>query len=449
MMTQLLRQLLLCMFYAAVLGMAPEAKALGLLQAYDAALANDPAYRAAVQDNAAGQQFKVLGRAYLLPLVSASYSTNKNQADITTTSLGIGRAEHRNYTGLAASVQLRQPLFYPEGHARFNQGVAQTNASDAQFSVRSQDLIARLVTLYANTKFAEDQLEQAVAQREAYAELRLANKRMFLKGEGTRTDVLETQAKFNAAIAHVFDARDNLDNAREALAAMIGQDIATLDALSEDFKITAMQPASFDEWKNIALANNPEIAAQRYAIDVAEQEVLKNAAGHLPRLDLIASLSKSSSDTINTFNQNANTRSIGVQLNVPLYAGGSVSAATTQAAANHEKAKADLDGKTSQVLVELRKQYNFALSSNARIEATASALRSATLLVDATVKSVKGGQRTNLDVLNAQQQLFEAKRDLGQARYNYLLSFFRLRYSAGTLGLADLAEMAAYFVAGN
>ncbi len=440
------RRLLTSMMCLAALGQAHEAFALGLLPAYDAALANDAAYRAAVRENEAGQQFKVLGRSNLLPSLSANYSTNRNQADITTSSIRGDATEHRNYSSLTASLQLRQPLFHPEGMARYRQGIAQTNASDAQFSVRSQDLIVRLVGLYAPAKYAEDQLAQATAQRDAYAEQRLSNKRLFQRGEGTRTEVLETQAKFDLSLAQVLEARDNLDNARNALSAMVGQDITTLDALSDDFRVKPMQPASFEAWKEMALANNPEIIAQRYAVEVASEEVNKQRAGHSPRLDLIASASKNSSDTTNTFNQNANIRSLGVQLNIPLYAGGAVNAATSQAASNHEKARADLDAKTNQVLVELRKQYNLTLSSALRIEAAATSLSSAQLLVDATQKSVKGGQRTNLDVLNAQQQLFEARRDLALSRYNYLLGFVRLRYSAGTLGLADLKDISAYFV---
>lgn len=440
-------RLLISTLCVAALGLAQEASALGLLQAYDAALANDPTYRAALRENEAGQQFKELGRSNLLPNLSANYSTSKNQGDVTTTTVVGDRTDPRKYTSLAASIQLRQPLFYPEGIARYRQGMAQTQASDAQFSVRRQDLIVRLVSLYATAKYAEDQLAQATAQRTAYAEQKQSNVRLFQRGEGTRTEVLETQAKYDLAEAQVLEASDNLVNARNALSAMVGQEITTLDPLSDDFRVRPMQPGNFEEWKAIALASNPEIVAQRYAVEVAREEINKNRAGHTPRLDLIASISNSKSDTTSTFNQETNNRSIGVQLNIPLYAGGSVSAATSQAVSNHEKAQADLEAKTNQVLVELRKQYNLTLSSVARIDAATQSLSSASLLVDATQKSVKAGQRTNLDVLNAQQQLFEAKRDLALSRYNYLLGFLRLRFSAGTLGQADLQDIATYFVA--
>lgn len=449
MTTLFLRQVITGALCVITLGYPLEGAALSLLQAYEAALANDPAYRAAVHENEAGQQYRELGRAHLLPSLSANYATNKNRADVTTSSALGDKTDHRNYTSRAASIQLRQPLLHLEGAARYRQGVAQTNASDAQFSVRRQDLIVRLVSLYVSARYAQDQLAQATAQRDAYAEQRLSVNRMFQSGEGTRTDVLETQAKFDMSLTQVIEAHDNVANARSALEAMVGQQITALDPLSEAFRSKPLQPAHFEEWKERALAHNREIMAQRHLVEVAHEEISKNQAGHSPRLDLIASASSNRSDTINTFNQDANIRSIGLQLTIPLYAGGAVSAATRQAVSNHQKSLADLDDKTSQVLVELRKQYNLTLSSVSRIGATEQFLNSALLLVDATQKSVKGGQRTHLDVLNAQQQLYEARRDLALSRFNYLLGLLRLRFAAGTLDRTDLEDIASYFEAGS
>lgn len=428
----------------------PPVWGIGLLPAYEAALVNDPTYRAALRENEAGQQARVLGRAALLPVVSASYARNRNFADITTSTPGFPeRRDERYYNSQSAALQLRQPLIYQEGQARYRQGIAQTQASDAQFRARSQDVIVRLVGLYAPAQYAEDQLALAIAQRDAFAEQGRSNARLFQRGEGTRTDVLETQAKLDLAEAQVLEARDNLQNARDALAAMVGMRITALDPLSEQFRGPPLEPGNIDTWEEMALNNNPEISAQRHAVEIAREEVRKMQAGHSPRLDLIASVAKNESDTINTLNQSANTRSIGVQLNIPLYSGGSVTAATAQAVANFEKARADLDGRTSQVLVELRKQFNLTFSSTARIDAARKALESATVLVEATQKSVQGGQRTNVDVLNARQQVFEARRELVLQRYNYLLGYLRLRYAAGVLSVSDLRDVAGHFVAGK
>jgi len=431
------------------LSQAGTASALGLIEAYEAALQHDPAYRAAVHENEAGQQHRILGRSSLLPNISASYSNSKNQADVTTKTVWGQNTEQRDYTSMSGAIQLRQPLLHLEGVARYYQGAAQTDYSSAQFTARSQELIVRLAGAYSEAKYAEDHLALALVQRDAYAEQRRMNDRMFDKGEGTRTDMLETQAQYDLAEAQVLEAQDQVTDARNALAAIVGQEIDALDGLRDDFKVKPMQPAGFDEWKAIALERNPSIAAQRHAVEAAAQEINKNRAGHAPRLDLIASSSKTSSDTINTYNQEAQTNSIGIQLNVPLYAGGYTSAATSQAASNHEKAKADLEAQTSQVLVDLRKYYSQALSAELRIGAQSKSVESARLLVEATQKSVKGGMRTNLDVLNAQQQLFTAKRDLSLARYNYLLAYLRLRQSAGVIGASDLQDVAGYFVSGR
>jgi protease secretion system outer membrane protein len=425
-----------------------SASAMSLLQAYEAALQNDPVYRAAVHENEAGKQYAVLGRANLLPTVSISYSASRNQADITAPNASGGQtANHVEYASSAATIALRQPILNLDGLARYRQGIAQTHYSDAQFAGRQQDLMLRLVGTYTDAHYAQDQLSLALAQRDAFAEQQRVNARRFQKGEGTRTDVLETQAKLELAEAQVIEARDSLTNARNALAAIVGVEVTQLDALSDGFRVKPMQPATLGEWKQLAVEKNAEIAAQRHALETARQEIDKNRAGHMPRLDLVANYGRNKSESVSTFNQDSTVRNIGVQLTIPLYAGGSVQAATSQAVANHAKAKAELDSISGKVWVELRKQYSLALSSAARIDALMRSVDAARLLIDATRLSVQGGVRVNLDLLNAEQQLHTARRDLAQARYGYLLSYLRLRFSAGTLGMNDLRDVAGYFVA--
>ncbi len=444
------RRALAAALAAALMLQISHASALSLVQAYEAALQNDPTYLAAGHENEAGQQYKALGRSNLLPNVSVSYSKNKNRADITAPNfLGQTSTTHPEYTSSSGVVQLRQPLLNLEGFARYRQGIAQTNYSDAQYSVKKQDLVLRLVAAYAEAKYAEDQLALVTVQRDTFAEQKQVNERMFQKGEGTKTDMLETQAKYDLAEAQLIEARDNMITARNSLAAIVGTDVNQLDGLTEDFRVKPMQPAAFEEWKALALENNAEITAQRYSVEAAQQEINKNRAGHAPRVDFVASYNKSESDTLSTRNQDSTVRAVGVQLNIPIYSGGSVAAATSQAVANHERAKSDLDAKTKQVLVELRKQYSLALSSASRIDAMVKSVQSARALVQATRQSVKGGVRINLDVLNAQQQLYTAQRDLAQARYSYLLSYLRLRFAAGTLKTEDLHTVAGYFTSSD
>jgi protease secretion system outer membrane protein len=421
------------------------ASAVGLLDAYEAALKNDPTYQSARYENEAGQENRNLGRAGLLPNVAFSYSTSKNRSDVTYIANGKENTTQPQYTSKAANLQLRQTVFNLDALARYKQGIAQSLYSGAVFSTKKQDLVLRLVGAYADAQYAEEQLALSVAQRDAYLEQQSVNQRLFEKGESTKTDVLETQSKYDTAQAQVIEAQDNVTTARNNLAAIVGSDVTGLDPLASDFKIRSLVPASFEEWRAMALTQNPEIESLRYGVEAAYQEINKARAGHAPRLDFTATLSRTDSETLNTLNQDQTNRAVGLQLSVPLYSGGYVNAASRQAVANHERAKSDLAAKTNLILVELRKQYNLNLSSVTRIDALLKAEKSATLLVDATRQSIKGGVRINLDLLNAQQQLFAARRDLAQGRYNYVLSYLRLRGAAGTLGGDDLQEMASYF----
>jgi outer membrane protein, protease secretion system len=422
-----------------------NASALGLMEAYDAALANDSVYRAAQHENEAGQQFKIIGRSNLLPNISANYAYNRNDSDITSSGNGFSRSENRNYNSENGAIQLRQPIVNLESWARYRQGNLQTQLSDKQFLVRKQELIKRFFGLYANANYAEDVLALSVSQRDAFKTQEEANKLMAVRGEGTKTALIESQAKLGLSEAQVIESQDGVTDARNVLEAMLGKEVTNLDALSDSFKGQALEQSDYEAWKNIALENNPEIAAQRESVELAYQEIRKNRAGHAPRLDAVASISKSKSDSTSTFNQDIETKSIGLQLNVPIYSGGSVSASTAQAEANHKKAQDDLETKTNEVLVDLRKQHNVVLSSTLRIDALKQSVESAELLVTATKKSLIGGVRTNLDVLDARKQLFEAKRDLSLARYNYLVAFINLKKAAGTLTVGDLEKIAPNF----
>ena len=432
---------IILIFFTALLPTNP-ASAFGLMQAYEAALNNDPVYQAAVYENEAGQQFKTIGRASLMPVLSGSYSTNYVDADRTFT----GRTDQLTYRNETALLQLRQPVINFESVARYKQGLAQTSAADAQFITRNQDLIVRLAAAYMDARYAEDQLALTSSQLNSYAEQRLTNEHLFEKGEGTRTEMLETQARFDLAEAEVIEARDNLINARNVLASIVGEEIMLLNPLLDEFRVKPMLPATFEEWKEIALEQNPEIASQRHSLEVARQEINKQRAGHAPRIDLVGAINKSMSDNVLFVGLDTFTRSIGVQVNVPIYAGGMVSAMTSQAVSNHEKAKAELESRTQQVLIELRRQFNLNLSSARRIDALVSSVNSRSVLLEATRKSTIGGTRTNIDILNAQRQFFEARLDLTQARYNYLLSYLRLRKAAGTVDIRDLQDVARYFV---
>lgn len=440
-MPRLLAALMAKAFVAGMLLQGSPAQALGLVQAYEAALKNDPTFRSAYYSNEAGKENRLLGLSNLLPNLSGSYSASQNRTTLTTD----GRVSPYDYISRSATVQLRQSLFNLDAWARFKQGKAQSNYAASVYDSQRQEVIFRVVNAYIDLLFKQDLLALATVERDMYAEQRNVNDRMFQRGEGTKTDMLETQARLDGAEAQVLESTENLTVSRDTLATIIGAEVGEVDRLSPDFRIRPSDGEAFEYWKKIAVETNPDIKAMTFNVEIAHQEYNKALAAYTPRVDFVATYGRTSSDAISTVNQDQIIRSIGFQLNVPLYSGGQLSAQKRQTVANEEKAKADLQGQVDKILLELRKDYGVLFSSVKRVDALMKSVASAELLITATEQSIKGGIRINLDALNAKQQLYTAKRDLAQARYNYLLTSLRMRASVGTLGDSDVREMAAYF----
>jgi len=432
---------------------AAQAGAVTLQQAYEAALKNDPTYRMSYYDRESARENRIIGRSYLLPSVSASYSANRNNVDVTELvqrELSTGQIVttesvlHPQYNSNSSVIQLRQPILNLDGIARYRQGKVMAEQGEAAFESSTDEVTVRVASAYMDALFADDQVALSKVSRDMYLEQMHVNNRLFEKGEGTKTDMLETQARLDVAEAQLTEAQDNAVAARETLAGIIGMDPGPLDKLGA-FRPTAIAPGGFEEWEKIARARNHELATARLAVENARLEISKARAGHYPRVDAIAAYSKGDNESINTYNQATVNRSIGVQVNIPIYQGGAISATTRQAAAGYARAQSDLDARTSKVLVELRKAHSIVLSSVRKIEALEKAVESGTLLMKATEQSIKGGVRINLDLLNAQQQLYTSQRDLAQARYSYLIGLLRLRAAAGTLDNNSVREVAAYF----
>jgi protease secretion system outer membrane protein len=432
---------------------AGQAGAVTLQQAYEAALKNDPTYKMSFYDKESAKENRVIGRSFLLPQVSASYSASRNVTDIDqfqqVTIDGYNGIEHSlihpRYISRSSAVQLRQPILNLDGVARYRQGKVQAEQGEKAYEAAGDEVAVRVASSYMDVLFAEDQLALSKVSRDMYTEQMHVNNRLFEKGEGTKTDMLETQARLDIAEAQVTEAQDNVVAARETLAGIIGMDPGKLDELREGFNPATLQTGTFADWEKIAREHNHELAAARLAVENARLEIGRQKAGHYPRVDFIAAYSKGDSESINTYNQNTVDRAIGVQVNIPIYQGGAISASTRQAADGYGRAQSDLDARTSKVMVELRKAHSAVVSSVHKIEALEKAVASGKELMKATEQSIKGGVRINLDLLNAQQQLYTSQRDLAQARYTYLIGLLRLRAAAGTLDAGGVREVAAYF----
>jgi protease secretion system outer membrane protein len=432
------------------LAFAMPAHALSLQEAYEAALRNDPTYRMRIKEAEAGKEYAIQGRAGLLPNVSASFTGSRNIADQTTmrtNPLGVEVPEYRQprYISRSSVVQLRQPILNLDAFVRYKQGKVQTAQSEQALEAGTDEVAVRVARAYMDVLFAQDQVALSKVQRDVYAEQRQVNDRLFKNGEGTRTDSLETQARYDLSEAQLIEAEDNLKALRETLEGVIGMDPGNLEQLGDNFRPLELSMKSYEEWEKVALENNNTLATARLAVENSRLEINRNRAGHAPRVDFIATYQKGDNESLNQYGINSTNRQVGVQVNIPIYSGGSVNSTTRQAAANYGRAQADLDVRTHEVLIELRKAHSIVESSSRKVDALIKAVDSAKLLMTATEQSIKGGVRINLDLLNAQQTLFVAQRDLAQARYGYLLGVIRLRAAAGTMDSQVIREIGAYF----
>ncbi|MBT2298411.1 TolC family outer membrane protein [Pseudomonas fluorescens] len=427
-----------------------SAWAMGPFEFYEQALRNDPIYLGAIKERDAGLENRAIGRAGLLPHLGYSYNKGRNQSKVTyLNERGASQHDDRNYSSYGSSLTLQQPLLDYEAYAAYRKGMAQALFADESFRGKSQELLVRVLSAYTQALFAQDQIDIALARKRAFEQQFHQNEQLFAQGEGTRTDILEAESRYELAIAEEIEARNEQDASLRELGSLIGVptlNIGDLAPLNETFQTFALQPASFQAWHELAVSNNPTLASQRQAVDVARYEVERNRAGHLPKVSAYATMRQNESESGNTYNQRYDTNTIGLEISVPLYAGGGVSASTRQASRNMERVEYELDAKTRETLIELRRQFSACMSGVNKLRAYRKALSAAEALVVSTRQSILGGERVNLDALNAEQQLYTTRRDLAQARYDYLMAWTKLHYYAGTLGAQNLAQVDEAFV---
>ncbi|SAI46708.1 outer membrane export protein [Bordetella ansorpii] len=437
------------MFFAVacLVSWAGSAQALDLMQAYGMALEHDPAYRASIAERNAGREERAIGRAALLPKLSYQYQVGRNDSRVTQPGFFGSTTSDRHYNSYSSALTLQQPLLDYEALSRYYYGVAQSLHADSRFRSRSQELAVRVAKAYTETLYARDQIDLSRAQKRAYAEQLVLNERMLRAGEGTRTDLLETQARHDLAVAQEIEALDAQDAAQRALAAMIGIPVAADDLapLSGKFEAMVLEREGFSSWQQLALRENPELAALTFSIDAAQERIEQARAGHLPSVSLYASAGRQKSSSESSYDQRYATNSIGVQINVPIFAGGGVSASVRQATDNREKLRYERDARRDEILNGLRQQFNLHHSSLAKMRAYGYAVESARELTTAMKRSVAGGERVNADVLQAEQQYFDALRNLAQARYEHLMSWLTLQQLAGSLEPEDVLHVNGAF----
>ena len=422
-----------------------------LRQIYQAALEQDATVRAARAAADVGRERLPQAKAQLLPSVTANVGKNSN--DLNTTSpnlLGQSTTTNDKYLSDNRTLQLRQPLVNMQRWLQFEQAKSVVNEAEATLDREYQNLVVRVAGAYFETLMADEQLGLVLAQKATYTALVDAAKKGLSAGSGTRTDIDDAQSRLDMAMAQELEARQNQDLTRRQLQLLVNQPVMAIAKLNVPaLKLNSPQPASLDDWTVKAEQNSPEIKALQARLEAARQEVKKAQAGHFPTLDAVAQWSNSGSENITRINSRYENKSIGLQLNVPIYSGGYVNSTIRQAVADQTRVEESLEALRRDLGVRVHREYRGVSEGVMRVRALEQAVRSTEQMMKSTQMSLKAGSRTQLDVLNAQQQYTLAMRDLAQARYVYLMSKVKLASLVGDDAAASVDEINASLVVGG
>jgi outer membrane protein len=415
-------------------GIAPAAD---LLQIYRDALVQDSAFAAARASWQAGQEAVVQGRALLLPNVNASGSYQFNNRDFR-------NQENQQFDSMFLGVSLTQPLFRMQNLVQYQQSRTQVTQTDAQFALASQDLILRVSQAYFDVLLAEVNLEVNEAQKKAIAQQLEQAKRNFEVGTATIVDTYEAQARFDLVVSQEISLQNDLAVKRDALERIINKPAPPLVQPPRGIELKPPEPNNIDAWVQEAYGTSLEIRQATAALTLAQQQVELQRAGHYPTLDAVASYGRSENalgSTLATQGFNGDIASAGVQLAIPIYQGGAIESRVRQAVSNQEKARQDLETARRIVAQSTRQAFLGLNSGIAQTQALRTAVVSTQSQVDSTKLGQEVGVRTEVDVLNAQQLLFSAKRDLAQALFNTVLNLLKLRAATGQLTENDVVAV--------
>ena len=424
---------LACALASAAVASWAQAPTMDLKQVYQAALEQDATIRASRAAADSGRERLPQARAGLLPQISASAGRNNNNLDTTAPNiLGTPVTTNDKYLSDNKTVQLRQPIVNMQRWLQFQQAKSVVEEVEANLDRDLQNLVVRVAGAYFEALMADEQLDLVLAQKKTYTALVDAAKKGLAAGSGTRTDIDDAQSRLDMAAAQELEARQNQDLARRQLQLLVNQPVDQIAKLNvAALQLSAPMPANLDDWTRKAEQASPEIRAMQARLDAARREVSKAQAGHLPTLDAVAQWSNSGSENITRVNSRYENKTIGLQLNIPLYSGGYVNSTIRQAVAEQTRAEESLEALRRDLGVRVHKEYRGVSEGVLRVRALEQAARSAEQMMKSTQMSLTAGSRTQLDVLNAQQQFTLALRDLAQARLVYLLSGVRLASLVG------------------
>jgi len=413
-----------------------------LADVYELALKNDPLLKAAEATYRAGKENRTQGIAGLLPTLSVGGSTNWNEY----------RVEEQiidQYNSNSYLASLNQPIFRLDKWFQFERGTALSEAASAEFAYQQQETMIRVASAYFNVLNSIDSLNAARAEEKAIGKQKDLAKKRFDVGLAAITEVQETQAAFDLTVVSRIAREAQLDSARESLTSIVGRDIKLLSPLSDNFEISLPDPLDRESWVSLGLKNNYQLKAAKLQRDAAQASARSTASNHLPQIDLVGRVSKSTSKQgkFGGFIQNPlfgveqDTRQYSIQFNLPLYAGGAISSARRQAYANYDRSKEQAIYAERSTVRDVRSNHFGVQTQVANVTARKQALASAESALEATQIGYEVGTRNTVDLLDAQKRLFQAQRDYASSRYDYIISMLRLKASVGSLSPKDLMNI--------
>lgn len=417
-----------------------------LIDIYQEALAHDPTLASALDANQAAQEIIEQAKALYRPTINLNAGTTATQSDIrfldSSSSNNPFRFQGRsNYEGYTYGVDARQPIFRKQSLVQIDQSKIQVSQADKQLALSKQDLILRTTQAYFAVLIAQDKIDLIAAQKIAILGQLDQAKANFDVGTATITDVNEAQARNDLIVAQEIAAINEYQIAQRAIQAITGVIPEKLATVRADIQTTSLeQPMT--KWLEVATQNNLNLQIQQDELRLSEQDIKYAQAGHYPTLDAIANYNNNYANGNSTgTGSELKAGVIGLQFQIPLYQGGAVNSRVRQAVYNKQRAQDDVDVVRRQVELDTQRAYLNLNTSIAQVKAYEQALKSSQSQLDSTKLGYEVGVRTSVDVLNAQQQLFSAKRDLLQARYDYLVNIIRLKAASGVVAEVDLVDI--------
>jgi outer membrane protein len=436
---------------AALLLTSSVASAHELLRVYDLAAQNDTQLQAARHAHDANVTARPAAFGALLPQVNGVGNASRQRDELftyqdvcldpPTCSVIDKQGISGTKSGSPFSVTLRatQTLFDWAAFSRYGQAGDTVALAEAQFLKEQQNLALRVSTAYFNFLASADTQRFAEANQAAFERQLEQAKKRFEVGLSAITDVQDAQARYDSAVAQKLAADQDLANTRQAVIQITNAPDVRINPLQDDIPLAGPEPLDVKEWLKAAHDGNLDLISARLTAQIADADIGIQRAGHYPTLGLSATKARVKQAGFNEFYDNQDA--VGVQVTVPLFAGGQVHQAVNRAEAIADQRKAELEGVNRTVDTTTRNAHLAVITGVARVKALKQAVLSNTTAVEASQVGLEVGTRTQVDVLNAQQLLFAAQRDYARARYDYLLSVLQLKFTAGRLTQQDLASI--------